>query len=159
MAAVGDGRPGLAFGGFLLAFLGSPVLDPANADFVLLGDAVLDVGLFSGLFLAFGLGASRMLSLLDARFAPPPPSRREGGPSPWSGRSRSSRGSRRGTRFSPELGLTLLGASVATVGANRLERHGRPDAARLVRAGATAALVAVTAFAGADTLDGVRTIL
>ena len=61
--------------------------------------------------------------------------------------------------FSPELGLTLLGASVATVGANRLERHGRPDAARLVRAGATAALVAVTAFAGADTLDGVRTIL
>jgi hypothetical protein len=151
---------GLAFGGFLLAFLGSSVLDPANADFVVLGASLLNVGLFSALFLAFGLVASGVLSLFDARLAPAAALSPKGWTLTVLGALPVVPGVLGVTLgFAPELGLTLLGASVAMVGADRLERHGRRDAARLVRAGATAALVAVTALAGADVLDGARTIL
>ena len=151
---------GLAFGGFLLAFLGSAVVDPANADFVVLGDRALIVGLFSALFLAFGLVASGMLALLDARLAPAAALSPRG----WTLTVLGALPVVPGILgvalgFSPELGLTLLGASVAMVGAGRLERHGRPDAARLARAGATSVLLAVTALAGVDSLDGVRTTL
>jgi hypothetical protein len=60
---------------------------------------------------------------------------------------------------SSDLGLALVGASVAMVVAGRLERQGRRGPAQLARLGATAALVTVTALAGANYLDGVRTIL
>ena len=152
---------GLVFGGFLLAFLGSAVVDPANADFVVLGDRVLNVSLFSALFLAFGLVASGVLSLLDARLAPAAALSPRGwtltvlGALPvvpgilglWLGSA------------APGLGLTLLGASVAMVVSERLERQGRHGPARIGRAGATAALVVVMALAGSDYVDGVRTIL
>src|SRR5665809_125425 len=49
---------GLVFGGFLLALMGSTIVYPANADFVILGDRALNVAMFSSLFIAFGLVAS-----------------------------------------------------------------------------------------------------
>ena len=151
---------GLVFGGFLLAFLGSAVVGPANADFVVLGDRALNVGLFSALFLAFGLVASGVLSRLDARLAPAATLSPRG----WTltvigalpvvpGIVALALGP------SSDLGLALVGASVAMVAAERLERQGRRGPAQLARMGATAALVAVTALAGANYVDGVRTIL
>ena len=151
---------GLVFGGFLLALLGSAVVDPANADFVVLGDRALNVGLFSALFLAFGLVASGVLSLLDTRLAPAAALSPRG----WTltvlgafpvvaGILGLTLGS------SPGLGLTLLGASVAMVVAERLERQGRRAPAQVARAGATAALILVTALAGATYVDAARTIL
>ncbi|HEX5936686.1 MAG TPA: hypothetical protein VFZ75_03185 [Actinomycetota bacterium] len=63
---------GLVFGGILLALLGGSVVDAANVDLVLLGDRVLTVVVFSGLFVAFGLVASGTLALLDGRLRPAP---------------------------------------------------------------------------------------
>lgn len=153
---------GLVFGGFLLAFLGSAVIDPANSDFVILGDRALNVALFSALFLAFGLVASGVLSLLDTRLAPAATL----SPRAWTltviGAIPVVPGILAlivGSSSGPGLGLGLIGASLAMVVADRLERQGRRGPAQLARMGATAALVVVTALAGADSLDGVRTIL
>ncbi len=57
-------RRGLVFGGFLLALTGAAVVDKGNADFVILGDRLLNVTMFSALFLAFGLVASSAFALL-----------------------------------------------------------------------------------------------
>ena len=46
---------GLAFGAFLLAALGSAILDPQNGDFRRLGSPPLDVALFAVIFVVFGL--------------------------------------------------------------------------------------------------------
>jgi hypothetical protein len=151
---------GLVFGGFLLALFGASVVDPANADFVLLGDRALNVALFSGLFLAFGLVASGALAFLDARLAPAPTM----SPKEWTLSVLGALPVIPGILgmvlgFSSELGITLLGATVAMIVAQRLERYDRHGTARLLRVGATAALVVVTALAGAGYADGVRTIL
>ena len=58
---------GIVFGGFLLATMGSSVVDAGNADFVLLGDRLLNVAIFSALFLAFGVVASASFTALEAR--------------------------------------------------------------------------------------------
>src|SRR5687768_10799958 len=61
---------GLVFGGFLLALMGSTIVDPANADFVILGDRALNVAMFSALFIAFGLVASGAVAVLERRVPP-----------------------------------------------------------------------------------------
>jgi hypothetical protein len=82
---------GLVFGAFLLALAGAAVIDPANADFVILGDRLLNVTMFSSLFVAFGLVASAAFAVLD-RGVPPAASLSPGcGRSPRSWPSRSCR--------------------------------------------------------------------
>ncbi len=61
---------GLVFGGFLLALGGSSVVDPGNADFVILGDRALNVAMFSALFLGFGLVTSAAVASLERRVPP-----------------------------------------------------------------------------------------
>jgi hypothetical protein len=151
---------GLVFGGFLFAFLGAGVVDPPGADVVLLGDRAANVALFAGLFVAFGLIASGSLAFLDARVAPAPAL----SPRRWTLTVLGALPAVPGILgvvlgVSAALGLTLLGASVAMVVAERSERHGRHGPALLIRAGATAALVLVTALAGTDSVEGARTIL
>ena len=151
---------GLAFGGFLLALMGSNVVDPANADFVILGDPRLNVAMLSSLFIAFGLVASGAVAFLERRV---PPS----------------------TAFSPRMwaltvlcalpvvpgligvafaiaarvGVPLVGAWVAMLYAVSLERRGLRGPTRLVRGTATAVLLAVVAVTGAQYVEGVVTIL
>ena len=61
---------GLVFGAFLLALIGRRGGRQANADFVILGDRLLNVAMFSALFLAFGLVASSAIAVLDRRVPP-----------------------------------------------------------------------------------------
>jgi hypothetical protein len=151
---------GLVFGGFLLAFLGAVHVDSATADLVPGGDRPLDLAVSAGLSLAFGLVVSSALAFLDARTPPAAALSPKGWTLSVLGALPVVPGILAVTLgFSPELGLTLLGTSVAMVGADRIERHGRPGPARLVRAGATAVLIAVTALAAAHRLDGVGTML
>ena len=83
---------GLVFGAFLLALTGAAVVDRANADFVILGDRLLNVAMFSALFLAFGLVASSASPSWTAGCRRPRRSRPGCGPSPPCVRSRSCRG-------------------------------------------------------------------
>jgi hypothetical protein len=151
---------GLVLGGFLLALMGSTVVDPGNADFVILGDRVLNVAMFSALFIAFGLIASGAVAFLEGR-VPPPPSL---SPRMWAltvlctlpivpGMIGIAFG------IGSQLGLPLLGAWAAMLGSGALDRRGRRGAARLVRAASTAALLVVVTLAVADYVDGVATIL
>jgi hypothetical protein len=151
---------GLVFGGFLLALMGSTVVDPGNADFVVLGDRVLNVAAFSALFIVFGLVASGAIAFLEGRVPPAPAlSLRM-----WAftvlcalpvvpGLAVVTLG------FAPELGVPLVGAWATMFLSNRLDRrhpHGPP---RLARATATAVLLVVVVLAGARYVDGVTTIL
>lgn len=151
---------GLLFGGFLLALMGSTIVDPANADFVILGDRALNVAMFSSLFIAFGLVASGAVAFLEGRVPPAPAM------SPRMrvltllcalpvvpGLAVVTLG------FAPELGLPLVGAWVAMLGSRALDRRGNRGSARLVRASATAVVLVVVAIAGAEYVDGVATIL
>jgi hypothetical protein len=151
---------GLVLGGFLLALMGSTVVDPGNADFVILGDRVLNVAMCSALFIAFGLVASGAVAFFEGRVPAAP------GLSPrmWAltvlltlpivpGMIGIALG------IGPRLGVPLVGAWAAMLGSGSLDRRGLPGAARLVRAAATAVLLAVVALAAADYVDGVATIL
>lgn len=151
---------GLVFGGFLLALMGNTIVDPANADFVILGDRALNVAMFSSLFIAFGLVASGAVAFLDRRVPPA---------SALSPRMRVltllcalpvvpglavvTLG------FAPELGIPLVGAWAVMLLSTWLGRRGLHGQATLARATATAVLVVVVALAGADYVDGVATIL
>jgi hypothetical protein len=154
------GLRGLVFGGFLLALMGSTVVDPGNADFVILGDRLLNVAMFSGLFIAFGLVASGAVAFLDGRVPPAPAL----SPRMWAltvlcalpiipGLAVMTLG------FAPELGVPLVGAWATMLVSAALDRRGLRGSARLARASATAVLVVVVAIAGADYVDGVATIL
>lgn len=151
---------GLVLGGFLLAFMGSIVVDPGNADFVILGDRVLNVAMFSSLFIAFGLVASGAVAFLERRVPPAFAL----SPRMWvctllcalpllPGMASVAIG------FGAQLGLPLVGAWAAMPASGALDRRGLHDAARLVRAAATTVLLVVVALAAADYVDGVATIL
>lgn len=152
---------GFVLGGFLLALMGNTIVDPENADFVILGDRVLNVAMFSALFIAFGLVASGAVAFLEGRV--PPASALT--PRTWlltglcalpvvPGLAAVALGLGR-----PETGIPLVGAWAAMLGANAIERSDRAGQARLARAAATVVMVGVVALAGAEYVDGVATIL
>lgn len=151
---------GLALGGFLLALMGSNVVDPGNADFVILGDRVLNVAMLSSLFIAFGLVASGAVAFLERRVPPAAAL----SPRMWAltllfalpvvpGLI--------GVAFAiaPGLGVPLVSAWTAMLVSVALERRDPWGPARLVRATATAVLLVVVAMTGAEYVDGVATIL
>jgi hypothetical protein len=151
---------GLVLGGILLALFGPAVVDPANADFVLLGDRALNVAMFSALFLVFGLVASGGLAALDRRI--PPASRFS--PRSWALALVLSLPAVLGMvgiafGFDSRLGLALVAARGAIVVACLLDRRGSVGAGRVVRAAATATLIVVVVVAGAAYADAVATIL
>jgi hypothetical protein len=151
---------GLVFGGFLLALMGSTIVDPANPDFVILSDRALNVAMFSSLFIVFGIVASGTVAILDSRVPPAPA---------LSARMRAlavlcalpvvpglavvTLG------FAPERGIPLVGAWAVMLLSTRLDRRGLRGQATLARATATVVLVVVVALGGAEYVDGVATIL
>jgi hypothetical protein len=151
---------GLVFGGFLLALTGAAVIDKANADFVILCDRVLNVAMFSALFLAFGLVASSAIGLLDRRI-PPAASL---SPRMWALTAVCALPVVPGVigvafAFASQLGVPLIGAWLAMHVASAVDRRGRHGLAQLIRAGATAGMLVVVGLAGAEYVDSVTTIL
>lgn len=57
---------GVTFGAVLLALIGSPIIDPDNFDFRRFGPALLNVAMFSGLFLLFGTVIAPLYARIDA---------------------------------------------------------------------------------------------
>jgi hypothetical protein len=151
---------GLVFGAFLLALAGAAVIDPANADFVILGDRLLNVTMFSSLFVAFGLVASAAFAVLD-RGVPPAASL---SPRMWALTAVLAIPVVPGLlgvafAFASQLGVPLIGAWIAMVSAPAVDRRGRHGLAQLIRAGATAAMVVIVGLAGAEFVESVTTIL
>lgn len=151
---------GMVFGGFLLATMGSSVIDAGNADFVILGDRLLNVVIFSALFLAFGAVASAAFSALEARV----PEAAALSPRMWAVSAIFALPLIPGVigmafGFGPRLGIPLIAASAAMVAVPSVERRGRRGLAQLIRVGATAAMLVVVGLAGADYVDNVITIL
>jgi hypothetical protein len=151
---------GLVFGAFLLAMMGASVIDAGNADFVILGDRLLNVAMFSSLFLAFGVVASAAITTLEARV----PVAASFSPRMWAicavcalplipGLIGMAFG------FGPKLGVPLLAVWVAMLAVPSVERRGRHGLAQLIRVGATAGMLVVVGFAGAEYFDNVITIL
>lgn len=58
---------GLLFGAALLCVFGTEIIDPTNRDFVRFASPALDIGLFAGLFLLFGLVASGVGAAMERR--------------------------------------------------------------------------------------------
>lgn len=150
---------GLVIGLFLLALLGGVVIDPANADFVLLGDRALNVAMFSTLFIAFGLVASGTAAFLEARIARAPALSPRG----WAvsllvalpivpGVAAVAFG------FAWQLGVPLVASSLAMAVSDRTDRA-RRGAAQRIRIAATAVMATVILVAGAAYVDDVATIL
>ncbi|HEX4941835.1 MAG TPA: hypothetical protein VFW51_04815 [Actinomycetota bacterium] len=151
---------GVAFGGFLLATMGSSVVDAGNADFMILGDRFLNVTIFSALFLAFGLVASASFTALEARV----PEAAALSPRMWAVSAVCALPLIPGVigvafGFGPRLGVPLLAASAAMLAVPSVERRGRHGLAQLLRVGATAGMLVVVGLAGADYVDSVITIL
>ena len=151
---------GLVFGGFLLALAGPAVVDAANADFVVLGDRLLNVAMFSALFIAFGLVASSAVSVLDRR-VPPAASL---SPRMWALSAVCALPVVPGVigvgvAFASQLGIPLIGAWLAMISAPAVDRSGRHGLAQLLRMGATAAMLVIIGLAGAEYVDNVTTIL
>jgi hypothetical protein len=151
---------GLVFGGLLLALTGGNVVDPANADFAILGDRLLNVTMLSSLFIAFGIVASGAVAFLERRV----PSSAGFSPRMWAltvlcalpvvpGLV--------GVAFviAARVGVPLVGAWGAMLYAASLERRDLRGLARLVRATATTVVLVVVAMSGARFVDGVVTIL
>jgi len=151
---------GLVFGAFLLALTGTAVVDKGNADFAILGDDVLNVMMFSALFVAFGLVTSFAFVVLERRVPP------AGSLSPrmWALTAVCALPVVPGVvgvafvSGSP-LGLWLIGAWLAMLAASAVDRRGRHGLAQLIRTGATATMLVVVGLAGAAYLDSVTTIL
>jgi hypothetical protein len=151
---------GLVFGAFLLALTGAAVVDRANADFVILGDRLLNVAMFSALFLAFGLIASSAIAVLDRR-VPPAASL---SPRMWALTAVCALPVVPGViaiafAFASQLGVPLIGAWLAMHAASAVDRRGRHGLAQLIRAGATAGMLVVVGLAGAEYIESVTTIL
>jgi hypothetical protein len=151
---------GLVFGGFLLALTGAAVVDKGNADFVILGDRLLNVSMFSALFLAFGIVASSAFAFLERR-VPPAASL---SPRMWALTAVCALPIVPGVigvafAFASQLGVPLIGAWVAMLAASAVDRRGRRGLAQLIRVGATAGMVVVIGLAGAEYVDSVATIL
>jgi hypothetical protein len=151
---------GLVFGAFLLALTGAAVVDKGNADFVILGDRLLNVTMFSALFVAFGLVASCAFTVFERR-VPPAASL---SPRVWALTAACALPIVPGVigvafAFASNLGLPLIGAWLAMLVASAVDRRGRHRLAQLIRIGATTAMVVVVGLAGAEYVDGVTTIL
>jgi hypothetical protein len=151
---------GLVFGGFLLATMGASVIDAGNPDFVILGDRLLNVAMFSALFLAFGVVASAAFTTLEARV----PVAASLSPRMWVVSAVCALPLIPGLIgvvfiFGPKLGVLLLTAWVAMLAAPAVERRGRHGLAQLIRVGATVGMLALVGLAGAEYLDNVITIL
>jgi hypothetical protein len=151
---------GLVFGAFLLALTGAAVVDAANADFVILGDRLLNVTMFSSLFIAFGLVASFAFTVLDRR-VPPAASL---SPRMWALTAVLALPVVPGLlgvafAFASQLGVPLIGAWIVMVSAPAIDRRGRRGVAQLLRAGATAAMVVIVVLAGMEYVENVTTIL
>ena len=151
---------GLAFGGFLLALMGSTIIDPGNADFMILGDRVLNVVLFSALFIAFGLVGSEAVTILESRVPHAPAL----SPRMWAltllitlpivpGLAVITLG------FDPNLGVPLVGAWAAMLLSAWLDRRALRRQAMLTRTLATAVVLAIVVIAAARYVDSVATIL
>jgi hypothetical protein len=151
---------GLVFGAFLLALTGTAVVDAANADFVLLGDRLLNVTMFSALFMVFGLAASSAIAVLDRR-VPPAASL---SPRMWALTAVCALPVVPGVigvafAFASRLGVPLLGAWLAMLSASAFDRRGRHGLAQLLRIGATAGMLVIVGLAGGEYVDNVATIL
>jgi hypothetical protein len=151
---------GLVFGGFLLALTGATVVDKANADFVILGDRVLNVTMFSGLFFAFGVVASSAVASLERRVPPAAAL----SPRMWALTAVCALPVVPGLigvafAFAPQLGVPLIGTWAAMLSAAVVDRRGRHGLAQLIRAGATAGMLVIVGLAGAEYVDGVTTIV
>ena len=151
---------GLVFGAFLLALTGAAVVDKGNADFVILGDRLLNVTMFSALFVAFGLVASYAFAALERR-VPPAASL---SPRMWALTAACALPIIPGVigvafAFASNLGLPLIGAWLAMLAASAVDRRGRHRLAQLIRVGATTAMLVVVGLAGAEYVDSVTTIL
>jgi hypothetical protein len=151
---------GLVFGGFLLAITGAAVIDKGNADFVILGDRVLNVTMFSSLFLAFGVVASTAFASLERRVPPAEAL----SPRMWALTAVCALPIVPGVigvafAFAAPLGVPLIGAWIGMLVASSVDRRGRHGLAQLIRAGATAAMLVVVGLAGAEYVDSVTTIL
>lgn len=151
---------GLVFGVALLALFGASLVDPGNADFVILGDRLLNMVMFSALFLAFGLVASAAFTLLDRRVAPAAAL----SPRMWAVTAMCALPVVPGVigvafAFASGLGVPLIGAWAGMLSASAVDRRGRHRLAQLIRAGATAAMLVVVALAGAEYVDSVTTLL
>ena len=151
---------GLVFGAFLLALTGAAVVDKGNADFVILGDRLLNVMMFSALFVAFGLVASYAFAVLERR-VPPAASL---SPRMWALTAACALPVVPGVigvafAFASNLGLPLVGAWLAMLAASAVDRRGRHRLAQLIRIGATTAMLVVVGLAGTEYVGGVTTIL
>ena len=151
---------GVVFGGFLLATMGASVIDAGNPDFVILGDRLLNVTMFSALFLAFGVVASAAITILEARV----PVAASLSPRMWAFSAVCALPLIPGVvglafGFDPRLGVPLLVAWVAMLVVPAVERRGRHGLAQLIRVGATAGMLVVVGLAGAEYVDNVITIL
>jgi hypothetical protein len=151
---------GVVFGGFLLATMGTSVIDAGNADFVILGDRLLNVAIFSALFLAFGVVASGAFTALEARV----PDAAALSPRMWAVSAICALPVVPGVigmafGFGPRLGVPLLAASGAMLAVPAVERRGHHGLAQLIRLGATVGMLVVVGLAGADYVDNVIAIL
>jgi hypothetical protein len=151
---------GMVLGGFLLATMGSSVIDAGNADFAVLGDHLLNVVTFSALFLAFGVVASSAFTALEARV----PQAAALSPRMWAVSAICALPLIPGViglafGVGPRLGVPLIAASAAMLAVPSVERRGRHGLAQLIRVGATAGMLIVVGLAGADYIDDVITIL
>ena len=151
---------GLVLGGFLLALFGAAVVDAGNADFAILGDRLLNITMFSALFVAFGLVASSAFVALERR-VPPAASL---SPRLWALTAVCALPVVPGVigvafAFGSSLGLPLIGAWLAMLSASAVDRRGRHRLAQLIRVGATTAMLVVVGLAGAEYVDSVTTML
>jgi len=151
---------GLVFGAFLLALTGAAVVDKGNADFVILGDRLLNVTMFSALFLAFGLVASAAFTLLERR-VPPAASL---SPRMWALTAVCALPVVPGLigvafAFASNLGMPLIGAWLAMLSASVVDRRGRHGRAQLLRAAATAGMLVIVGLAGVEYVDSVTALL
>jgi hypothetical protein len=153
-------RRGMAFGVLLLALTGAAVIDKGNADFVILGDRLLNVTMFSALFVAFGLVASSAITVLERR-VPPSASL---SPRMWAITAVCALPVIPGLlavafAFASPLGVPLVGAWITMLSASAVDRRGRHALAPLLRVGATAAMLVIVGLAGAEYVESVTTIL
>jgi hypothetical protein len=151
---------GLVLGAFLLALTGTAVVDAANADFVILDDRLLNVTMFSSLFLAVGLVASSAITVLDRRV----PSAASLSPRMWALTAVLAIPVVPGLigvafAFGWQHGVPLIGAWIATVSAPAIDRGGRHGLAQFLRTGAAAAMAVVVGLTGAEYVESVTTIL
>lgn len=151
---------GLVFGTFLLLLAGGVVVDPANADFVILGDRALNVTMFSGLFLAFGVVAAGTVAALERRISA------VDHVSPRSLVAAALVGlpvlpgiAAVTVGLGLHLGVSLIGARIGVLVARALEHRGMLDLAKVVRLTATVVALVVIVLAGVDYVRAVVTIL